>query len=185
MENKSGAAAKLNKKALSAILKYKYPLAIALAGIIFLTLPYKSNDSPQPDSGQTSAPAYDIRELESRLSEMLSKCDGVGKSEVLLTHNGSVETVYEKNTESNMSRGGADDSAEYQRQEQSELATLQNSSYNQDPVIIKYNYPAITGALVVCEGGAADNVRLRVIQAIGAVTGLGSESISVIKMKTN
>ena len=39
------------------------------------------------------------------------------------------------------------------------------------------------GAVVVCDGADSATVRLRIMQAVSALTGLGSDKISVIKMK--
>ena len=41
--------------------------------------------------------------------------------------------------------------------------------------------PLYRGALIVCEGGGNDAVRLQVIEAVAALTGLGSDRIAVVK----
>ena len=43
--------------------------------------------------------------------------------------------------------------------------------------------PQYRGALVVCDGGNSDRVRLAVIDAVGALTGLGSDRIAVVKWR--
>lgn len=186
MDKKTDKAFDISKKLVDKISKYKYPLAIVLVGLALLSFPISSSNKspPKSEDSQTSIESFDLQALEKRLSEMLSKCEGVGKSEVLLTQSGSSEKVYEKNSELNISRKDESEDQTYEKQEQSELALTQNGSYVQTPVIIKYNYPKITGALVICEGGSNDRVRLDVIHAVSAVTGLSSDSISIIKMKT-
>ena len=45
-------------------------------------------------------------------------------------------------------------------------------------------YPQFRGALVVCQGGGDPAVRLAVIEAVSALTGLGSDKISVVKLQS-
>ena len=43
--------------------------------------------------------------------------------------------------------------------------------------------PEYRGAIVVCEGADKPEVRLHIIEAVASVTGLGTDKISVLKMK--
>ena len=45
-------------------------------------------------------------------------------------------------------------------------------------------YPVYQGAVVVCEGAERAAVRLAIVEAVSSLTGLGSDKISVIKMKS-
>ena len=46
-------------------------------------------------------------------------------------------------------------------------------------VVTRETYPQYRGALVVCEGGGNDAVRLQVVSAVSALTGLGADKISI------
>ena len=48
-----------------------------------------------------------------------------------------------------------------------------------DVVVTEERCPQYRGALVVCEGGGSDAVRLRVTEAVAALTGLGADRIAV------
>ena len=48
-------------------------------------------------------------------------------------------------------------------------------------MVTQETYPQYRGALVVCEGGGNDAVRLQVIAAVSALTGLGSDRIAVVR----
>ena len=48
-------------------------------------------------------------------------------------------------------------------------------------VVTQEKYPQYRGALVVCDGGGSDAVRLQVVEAVSALTGLGSDRIAVVK----
>ena len=56
-------------------------------------------------------------------------------------------------------------------------------STQKTPVVTKTKSAPYLGAVVVCDGADSATVRLRVMQAVSALTGLGSDKISVIKMK--
>ena len=53
----------------------------------------------------------------------------------------------------------------------------------QEVVVTRSIYPRFTGALVVCEGAASASVRYAVTEAVGVLTGLASNQISVVKGK--
>ena len=48
-------------------------------------------------------------------------------------------------------------------------------------VVTKETCPQYRGALVVCDGGNNDRVRLAVIDAVSVLTGLGADRIAVVK----
>ena len=58
-----------------------------------------------------------------------------------------------------------------------------NQSAQKTPVVTKTKKASYAGAVVVCDGADSAVVRLRIVQAVSALTGLGSDKISVIKMK--
>ena len=43
--------------------------------------------------------------------------------------------------------------------------------------------PQYRGAVIVCQGGDRASVRLNIVEAVSAVTGLTSDKITVLKMK--
>ena len=48
---------------------------------------------------------------------------------------------------------------------------------------MKTKYPVYKGAVVVCEGADHASVKLNIVQAVSSLTGLGSDKITVLKMK--
>ena len=46
-------------------------------------------------------------------------------------------------------------------------------------------YPQYLGAVVVCEGAASPQVRLDVLQAVAQFTGLSTDKISVLKLRSD
>ena len=41
----------------------------------------------------------------------------------------------------------------------------------------------LVGAIIVCQGGDSPTVRLNIVEAVSNVTGIGSDRITVLKMK--
>ena len=62
--------------------------------------------------------------------------------------------------------------------------TVGRGSGSQEVVPLQTLAPSFRGALVVCPGGGSAQVRLELIQAVAALTGLNSSSISVCQGNT-
>ena len=103
--------------------------------------------------------------------QLLSSMDGVGRVELMLTTSGREEIFYQTDT-----RVSGDT-----REETTVFSSTQSTQ--KTPVVTKTKSAPYLGAVVVCDGADSAAVRLRVMQAVSALTGLGSDKISVIKMK--
>lgn len=51
----------------------------------------------------------------------------------------------------------------------------------QQPVVLHEIYPTFQGALIVCGGGDNPAVKLQIVEAVRALTGLSADRISVCK----
>ena len=89
----------------------------------------------------------------------------------MLTTSGSEEIFYQTDT-----RVSGDT-----REETTAFSSTQSTQ--KTPVVTKTKSAPYLGAVVVCDGADSATVRLRIMQAVSALTGLGSDKISVIKMK--
>jgi len=113
--------------ALSKILiKNKFVLLTLALGLVLLLLPGKKQDSSAGTGTPMAASGIPLDTESDRIAALLSKINGVGETEVLLSGN---------------------------------------------------------GAVIVCQGAADPGVRLNVTNAVAAYTGLGSDKITVMKMK--
>ena len=54
-------------------------------------------------------------------------------------------------------------------------------SGREEAVALQQVYPQFQGALVVCTGGDDPAVQLKLVEAVSALTGLGSDKISICK----
>ena len=66
-----------------------------------------------------------------------------------------------------------------------ETVIVSAGSGTQAAVERKTIYPQYLGAVVVCEGAASPQVRLDVLQAVAQFTGLSTDKISVLKLRSD
>ena len=107
------------------------------------------------------------------MEEILSKISGVGRVDVMLTLHSGGELVLAQDTSLRYS-GPTQNPDSYER-------TSDTVSGTGGVVVTQEKYPLYRGALVVCEGGGSDGVRLQVVEAVAALTGLGADRIAVVQ----
>lgn len=152
--------------------KYKYVLLILLLGIILMSLPEDSHQSaPQETVISHPGPATRAQELE----EILSQIAGVGKVKVLLTEATGAETIYQTDTD----QSSASDSESLRV----ETVIITGSDREEGGLVRTVTPPVYLGAIIVCQGGDLPSVKLSVVEAVSNVTGIGSDRITVLKMK--
>ena len=151
--------------------RFRLPLLILALGAILLLLPSGRTEKAAQDVQMPAQQTQPLEDMQQALTGLLSSMEGVGRVELLLTVSGSDEVFYQ----TDVRRSG----------ETSEETTVfsANQSAQKTPVVTKTKKASYTGAVVVCDGADSAAVRLRIVQAVSALTGLGSDKISVIKMK--
>lgn len=149
-------------------------LLVLLAGAILLLLP----DTKQSEQTQTAAAAeedFSVEALEQKLEYTLSQIEGAGQVSVMLT------------VQSGMKRVLAQDKSAQQDgerlQQETQTVVISSGSGTQETVLIQQVYPRFQGALVVAEGGGDPAVKLKLTEAVAAVTGIGTDKISICKGK--
>lgn len=160
--------------------RYKYVLLMVLVGAVFLLWP--TTEETKKESGGESARTaeeseFSLRETEERLSETLSKVQGAGDVTVMLTVRGGVRQIL---AEDEVSQLGEDGSSKVERS----VVTLSGGSgAGEKTVVLQRLEPEFQGAVVVCEGGDNARVKLKLIEAVAALTGLGTDKITICKGK--
>ncbi len=158
-------------------LKNKYILLVAIVGVTLLLIRPGGSDVVSTVE-QTVSEGFDLDEFEAELSTILSKTAGVGKVRVMLTLNSTMETVYanERRMTLRETETTTDETIE------SEPSVISGGSKGSTAMVIRENYPDFRGAVVICEGGDNATVRLSVIEAVSALTGISTDRITVMKM---
>ncbi len=149
--------------------RYQYVLLVLAAGVLLLLLPLGGGGEDK--SAHTPAQLqeeFDLEAFENRLAEVLSQIQGAGEAQVVLTLKSGSRQVLAQDTQ----RGADGDSS-------SATVTLGRGSGSQEVVPLQTLAPQFQGALVVCPGGGDPEVCLQIVQAVSALTGLGSDRISV------
>lgn len=152
--------------------KYKYVLIIVLVGLILMILPSGSKSTTSTVTDPVIQSDIGINE---KLSILLSKVDGAGKVEVMLTVSSGEETIFQTDTKFS--------ETEQSNTAQQDTVTVADPSRNQTGLIRQINPPVYLGAVVLCQGADSASVRLSIVDAVSKATGLGANQISILKMK--
>lgn len=153
-----------------ALKQYQAVLLVIIVGVALLLLPSGGRDSPdnREPPAQEEGTAFDLEAFEKKLAQVLSQVEGAGDVRVVLTLDGGSRQMLARNQERDRDGGGS-----------STVATVGRGSGNQEVVPLQVMAPRFRGALVVCPGGGNAQVRLRLVEAVSALTGLGADRISI------
>ncbi len=157
----------IREKLTAAFKKYRYALIIALVGLLLMALPEKKAEPVQSEPAQSA----EADTLQEELAQILSKIQGAGRVEVLLTQLSGPETIYQTDLDQSDTDTRRD------------TVILSDSSRGEAGLVRQVNPPVYQGALIVCQGGDSPAVKLAIVQAVMSVTGLTSNQITVLKMK--
>lgn len=126
----------------------------------------------QAEEPQAAPQTSELRATEEAMEEILSKISGVGRVDVMLTLHSGAELVLAQDASLRYS-GSAQSPDSYER-------STDTVTGSDGVVVTQERYPQYRGALVVCDGGGSDAVRLQVVSAVSALTGLGADRIAVV-----
>lgn len=152
--------------------KLQIPALILLLGILLMTIPSKESTQVQTEVQPTETAATES--LQDELEDILGKVKGAGKVEVLLTQSAGARTIYQ--TDEDTQTG--DDSGSTRSD-----TVLVGSGSEQAGLVCQVIPPTYSGAVVLCRGADSAAVRLAILEAVSAATGLSSNKISILKMK--
>ena len=165
----------LQKRLRAGVSKFRIPLLIFAAGLLLMLLPTGKRSAQPSDTAAHTARALELTPPQAEMEAILSRIEGAGRVELLLTLRTSGASVYQTDTRTVTSGSGTT--------EECETVFGQTSGSGKEPVVQTTLAPQYQGALVVCDGADRASVRLAVVQAVASLTGLGSNQIAVVKMK--
>ena len=120
-------------------------------------------DDRQPTTSVDTQPS-----LSEELTAILSKIQGAGKVQVLLTVKAGEQIIYQ------VDPNGTD---------REDTVIVTDAERAQNGLIQQVIPATYRGAIILCQGADSPSVRLAVTEAVSSVTGLDSSRISVLKMK--
>lgn len=162
----------LLNKVCELIKKYRYATLVLVIGVVLMLLP--SNNKTKQINTEKIKEAEQIS-IEQQVESMLSLVDGAGKVKVFFSIDSGEETIYQ--TDQDITVSGESNST------QSKTVIIQDANRNETGLIKKVNSASYKGAIVLCQGADNSAIRLAIIEAVSNVTGLGTDRISVMKMK--
>lgn len=151
--------------------KYRLVFFVLLIGVFLMLMPEKKQ-TVQENPTQTIPEKQD---LETDLAHILSKIDGAGKTEVLLTESVGEQTYYQANEDISSSDHGKD--------QRTDTVLVTNSAREETGLVRRTDPPIYRGAIILCQGAANAQVRLSIVEAVANATGLSTDKITVLKMK--
>lgn len=149
--------------------KYQYALLVIALGALLMLLPSGGGKTEGTESGtEVQTDCFDLEAFEEKLADTLSQIAGAGKVRVTLTVDSGSRRVLAQDREQDRDGGGS-----------VSTVTVGRGSGTQEVVPLQTLAPEFRGALVVCPGGGDARVRLMLTQAVSALTGLGTDRISI------
>ena len=148
--------------------KYRGVLIILLAGILLMALP---TGNPKAKEGKAEQPAVQEESLAQELEALLAELQGAGEVRVLLSRAQGERVRYQVD----------EDKREGELRRTTVL--VQGDSRGENGLIRQVDPPVYLGAVVLCQGGDQPSLRLSIVDAVTSVTGLGSDRVTVLKMK--
>lgn len=154
-------------------------LALGLGGMLLILLADlrgASSDqttaaaAPNTAAQVTLTEAEYTAQLEQKLQQMISQIEGAGETAVMITLEGSRETIYAQSEKSG--EGSSHESS----------PVLRKASSGEEALVEMTWEPEIRGVAVVCQGGADITVAARVTELVSVVLGVPSHRISIAKM---
>ena len=147
---------------------------VILAGLALLLLPGRKEGRVEEEICAEESTLMDTAKLEERLSQLLSQVEGAGQVEVLLSPAAGQSKILARDEEVRERNEGTETA--------SETVVVSRGSEGEETVTLQLCAEEYRGAVVVAEGGEDPAVVLALTRAVSAVTGLGADRITVMKM---
>lgn len=198
LENEEQSEAKVSKGIILNLLSNDRALGIivilGLLGIflIFISTYIKPTSAASAEVEEESEiiSASELEEYRNNISEelgnMLASMDGVGRTKVMVTLDGTVRNVYATDVDVNgretSRKNGSDENADKQSTEKKSCIVIRQKDGSEKALTIGQLMPQIKGVLVVCDGGDDKATRENIIAAVSAALDISETHICVSKL---
>ncbi len=156
-------------------------LALIIGSLLLLAMLLVSSvpkdEKEAGESATLSQQSYE-KDIEERLSELISAIEGAGKTKVMVTLENSQESIYARNSDIQNEEG------EINRSQSGQEYVIIKNGNEEKGLELKTVYPGIAGVAVVCDGAESPLVRQRIITTVTAVLSVSTAKVSVVKMRT-
>ncbi|ERM91689.1 stage III sporulation protein AG [Caldanaerobacter subterraneus subsp. yonseiensis KB-1] len=162
---------------------------ILLIGASTFSKPRPSNESDNKELVLAEKQNEDYaKRLERDLKSILSKIEGVGNVEVLITLNSDEEVVaamdvVQSSTTTNEKDSNGTVREVVQTESNNKIVTSQNTSGQNAPIVLKRLMPEIRGVIVVADGAKDPRLRYEISSAVQTALGIPAYKVKVISSK--
>ncbi len=108
-----------------------------------------------------------------KLEQIISKISGVGKVKVMITYEGTSESLYACD---------ASEQIKGEERKKDEEYIILDKGNTEDGLLRKEIFPKVIGVAVVCQGGSKAVVRNEITQMLKALYNINSNNISISEM---
>jgi stage III sporulation protein AG len=138
-------------------------------------------------SAETQKEDKDMNEeqqLEQRLQTMLEQLPGVGRVNVMIVFDASKQLVVQQNVENNQQlteeqdRNGA--TRQIREQSKQSQTVMQQSSGNQQPLVVQTIQPKVRGVLIIAEGAESPAIKQMILEAVRKGLHVRLSAISIL-----
>ncbi len=164
------------KKILGQIMHTKPALIILIIGVFLLLFPAGTKTKKETPQDTDNYETY-REETERNLKRILSKAKGVGDVEVFIAFENYGEAIYAKNGQC------AEDEGKSAKEFSDNYVLKNDAGGGESPLVIKKETPKISGVLVVAKGADEPLLKMQIISAVRAVTGVKAHRVEVLEKK--
>ena len=163
----------------------KVTVIAGLAGIvlIFCSDFFGGREKEDTFAEVSESETYTVEEyrqgLCDELGNMLASIEGVGRTKIMLTIDGTVRNIYA--TDNDIQQ--RETSSDKQSNEKQSCIVIRQNDGSEKALTIGQLMPKIKGVLVVCEGGDKEEVCIKVTEAVSAALDVTKSHICVSKLE--
>ncbi|MDR1466989.1 MAG: hypothetical protein LBI55_00985 [Oscillospiraceae bacterium] len=163
----------------------RFAMGVGISGILLIFLPgfLKTNSlSKSPQSHHTTE-QY-VQHMQNNLGFLVSKIEGAGEAQVLVTLENGSEIIYakeEKKNKESLEDKAKGESSKTKRSDDLEVKyiTVKDSDGTEKALATKELEPKVKGVVVVCSGGNRKEIRNKVIEVIKTALDISENHICV------
>ncbi|MDD5016943.1 MAG: stage III sporulation protein AG [Eubacteriales bacterium] len=162
-------------------------VGILLVIVVILTIYFASfsDSSSETPAEQTATLAVDEDDIEAKLKQTLSRIEGAGRVEVMITYESSSEIVpaisVDKQTSTTTDTDDGGSSTTNSENTQSEIVTM-NTGDGSAALVLREESPVVKGVIVVAEGADDIGVKLNLLNAVQTILNISPDQVDVYKM---
>ncbi len=159
---------------------------IALIFISGLFTPKKDKNIACGSSKIETSMTAKKKSLEESLENIVSGINGAGKAKVMITFEGTSETVYateeKKNNEASEDKSGDDVTRKKESNDcEKKFITVKDCDGGEKALAVTELEPKIKGAVVICQGGDDPIVKNRITEAVTTALNINSSRVCITK----